>query len=481
MTVSTVSPVSINTSTLLGWYSSFFGGSGTNPTGLASLSSSTSNSALSELSTPTPAVQYAPTAPWNEGGQPSQTQLVNSALGGTQFFNSSAAKLDLPGASADYKNLFALYSGLNSLYALATAASKSGVSSLQQSQYASAFANGMTQLQTYLGQTSFSKLQLASGSIRQSQTTSVSTPAQATSYTTAPLNTSGDSGAVVPALEGDVAFSLTAQVGNQPPTQVQINLDDMGSTPRTLGNVITYMNGQLQAAGVFASFASDPVPAAPDTINVGGKSVTVSSGLENWGLTLNTNPAETVTLSAATTGPAVYVGQIVGNQSSTIQNGATVAADAQSQLLKFNASGDGVQSPDPPAFASPGQLTTTALGSSVTSIRSTAVAPDGSVYVLANVSAEQGGAAAPGGQDVALQKYDSAGHLLFSTDLGSATSASGPLARGLGRRQPGGGRGRGDRFDDRRPDGQRSHRRQQLRRGLRLRRATRSGASRTTA
>lgn len=192
MTVSTVSPVSINTSTLLGWYSSFFGGSGTNPTGLASLSSSTSNSALSELSTPTPAVQYAPTAPWNEGGQPSQTQLVNSALGGTQFFNSSAAKLDLPGASADYKNLFALYSGLNSLYALATAASKSGVSSLQQSQYASAFANGMTQLQTYLGQTSFSKLQLASGSIRQSQTTSVSTPAQATSYTTAPLNTSGD-------------------------------------------------------------------------------------------------------------------------------------------------------------------------------------------------------------------------------------------------------------------------------------------------
>ena len=425
MTVSTVTPVSINSSTLLGWYSSFFGGSGTNPTGLASLTASTSSNPLAQLSTPPPAVKYAPTAPWNAGGQPSQTQLVKSALGGTQFFNPGAARLDLPGASADYKNLFALYSGLNSLYALATAASKSGVSSLQQSQYASAFANGMAQLQTYLGQTSFSKLQLATGSVRQSQTTTVSTPAQATSYSTAALNTSGDSAAVVPALEGDIAFTLTAQVGNQPPTQVQINLDDMGSTPRTIGNVISYMNGQLQAAGVFASFASDPIAAQPDTIDVGGKSVTVSSGLQNWGLTLKTNPAETVTLSAATTGPAVYVGQIVGNQSSTIQNGKTVGADAQSQLLKFNASGDGVRSPDPPAFAASDQLTTTALGATVNSIRSTAVSPDGSVYVLANVNAEQGGGAPAGGQDVALQKYDSAGHLLFSTDLGSATSASG--------------------------------------------------------
>lgn len=107
--------------------------------------------------------------------------------------------------------------------------------------------------------------------------------------------------------------------------------------------MISYMNGQLQAAGVFATFASDPIPAAPDTISVGGKSVTVSSGLENWGLTLKTNPAETVTLSAPATGPAVYVGQIVGNQSSTTQNGKTVAADAQSELLKFNASGDGVK------------------------------------------------------------------------------------------------------------------------------------------
>ena len=43
----------------------------------------------------------------------------------------------------------------------------------------------------------------------------------------------------------------------------------------------------------------------------------------------------------------------------------------------------------------------------------------------ANVTTTTSGTAAAGGQDVALQKYDSAGKLVFSTDLGAANSASG--------------------------------------------------------
>ncbi|MEJ0066495.1 MAG: hypothetical protein WDM85_14705 [Caulobacteraceae bacterium] len=54
-----------------------------------------------------------------------------------------------------------------------------------------------------------------------------------------------------------------------------------------------------------------------------------------------------------------------------------------------------------------------------------AVAPDGSLYVLANVTENADGSTPAGGQDVALQKYDSAGNLIFSHDLGSASSASG--------------------------------------------------------
>ena len=110
----------IGASTLLSWYQSFFGGTGTDPN--AALNSSNSNSASSS-STPSTtsitdsilSVQYAPTAPWNESSMPSQSKLVKQALSGANLFNPAAAKLDMQGASADYKNLFALYSGLNTL------------------------------------------------------------------------------------------------------------------------------------------------------------------------------------------------------------------------------------------------------------------------------------------------------------------------------------------------------------------------------
>ncbi|MGH6957605.1 MAG: beta strand repeat-containing protein [Caulobacteraceae bacterium] len=409
----------INSSVLLGWYQSFFAGRGT---GVAANTSN--NSSTGGTTSSAPQILYAPTPPW-QGAQPSQTQLVKSALNGVNFFNSSAAKLDLPGASADYKSLFALYSGLNTLYSLASQASKSHVTSAQLSQYQTAFANGMGQLSTFLSNTSFAKLKLATGTIQSSQTSSVATPSQASVYTTAPLNTSGDSSAVVPAFSGNVSFDVTVKLGSTN-TVVPINLSGMGATPRTMGNVVSYMNGQLSAAGVFVSFSVDRLPAQPDTITVGNKTVTVSSGNQSWALQLNTNPAETVTLSAPTTGAAVYLGQIVGNQSSsTGPTGATVPADAQSQLLKFNASGDGVTGAVKPAFAASDQISTTALGPTVNAIRATATAADGSVYVLANVNATTTGATPAGGQDVALMKYDSAGHLVFTTDLGSASSAGG--------------------------------------------------------
>jgi hypothetical protein len=416
----------ISSSVLLSWFSSFYGGSGTDPTGLLTSSASASASTSTTSASTTSTVQYAPTPPWQQSSQPSQSKLVRQAESGAQLFNVNAAKIDLPGASADYKKLFALYSGLNSLYAIATQAGGKNVTSLQLSQMQNAFNNGFSQLQTYLGQTTFSKLKLTGGVTEPLETSTATTPQQASSYTTAPLNVTGDSSAVVPAFQGNVQFDINVSLGGGTPVTVPIDLNDLGSAPRTLSNVISYINAQLQAAGTFVSVQTSPNPAIPDTTSVNGKTITLSAGTETWGLTFNTSPVETVSLSAPQTGAAVYIGQVVGNQTSTTSsNGQTVAADAQSQLLKFNASGDGVTGPTTPAYGAPTQLSTTSLGSSVNSIQATALAPDGSVYVLADVNATTSGAAAAGGQDVALQKYDSAGHLIFSTDLGSASSATG--------------------------------------------------------
>jgi hypothetical protein len=413
---------SISSSVLLGWYQSFFGGSGTDPNAAANSASSTSSTSSSSAST----TLFAPTAPWEESTQPTQSQLVKAAMSGQSLFNPSAAQLDLPNASADYKKLFALYSGLNTLFSIATEASGANVSSLQLSQLQTAFNNGMAQLDTYMGDTTYQNLKITSGTVQQTQTTTVSTPSQPTSFTTAALNTTGNSSAVVPAFEGNVSFDVTAQVGGQSATTVAINLAGMGSTPRTIGNVVSFMNSQLSSAGVFANFSIDPIAPVPNTIAVGNQTVTVSAGNQTWALQLNTSPAETITLSAPQTGAAVYVGQVVGNQTSSVNsNGQTVAADAQSQLLVLNASGDGVVGPSQGPDATSDTLSNTALGSGVNSIQATAVAPDGSVYVLADVNTTTAGTTPAGGQDVALQQYNSAGQLVFSTDLGSASSSSG--------------------------------------------------------
>jgi hypothetical protein len=423
----------IGPSVLLGWYQSFFGGTGTDPR--AALNPANSANSANTASAPSTtsitdsilSVKYAPTAPWNQSSQPTQSQLVKQAIGGANLFNPGAAKLDMQGAGADYKNLFALYSGLNTLYSIATEASAKNVTSGQLGQLSTAFNNGMAQFSKFIGQTSFSSLKLTTGVTQQNQTSTASTPQQQSSYTTVPLNTTGDSNAAVPAFQGNVAFDVTVKLGGGAAVDVPINLAGMGSTPRTMGAVVSFMNAQLKSAGVLgASFASVPVAGTADTITVGGKSVTVAAAKQSWALKLNTSPAVSVTLSAPSTGPAIYIGQSVGNtSSSTSSTGQTVAADAQNQLLKFDGSGAGVVGPTPPPHAAPDQISTATLGAGVASVQATAVAPDGSLYVLANVTANADGSTPAGGQDVALQKYDSAGKLVFSHDLGSASSASG--------------------------------------------------------
>ena len=150
---------------LLGWYQSFFGGTGTDPN--AGLNPARPSSSGAE---PLSDRRQHPQRPVRadralERDHPAEPDPAGASRRWAAPSSSipAAAQLDMPGASADYKNLFALYSGLNTLYAIATEASGKNVSSLQLSQLSTAFDNGMTQLSKYLGQTSFSKLKLDAG------------------------------------------------------------------------------------------------------------------------------------------------------------------------------------------------------------------------------------------------------------------------------------------------------------------------------
>ena len=400
MTINTISA-----SLLTDYYSAKYG----LPSASGSSSSTTSPSSVTNL---VPPWQSTSTAP-------KQSALVSSALNGGKFFNPSASALTAPKVAnaSDYKNLFALYQGVNALQGLASDAGASNLTATQQQQYATAFASGMTQLQTFLGQTSFSTLNVAQGTLTASSSTTEGAPQETDTYTTGTVFSGGQNDPV-PSFQGDVQFSMTLTNTKGVGKTVNFDLDDMGSTPRTMGNVVNYLNSQLKAAGATTRFADVATAGTPLTSTENGQTVTLASASTNYALEIKGTPTEKVTFSAPTTSPAVYVTSASGTPA-TPASGTTAATagDQTQQLMKFNTSTDNPQT---------SLVTNNALQTAVSSALASATAPDGSVYVLANVDAATAdGQTLNGSQDVALMKYDSAGNLVYTRTLGAENSASG--------------------------------------------------------
>ncbi|HWE44617.1 MAG TPA: transcriptional regulator [Caulobacteraceae bacterium] len=415
----------------------------------------------SAASTSTPAVTTSintpspPTPPWASGSTAAQqAALVTTALARQPIINANAISLtSTTPQNDDYRNLFAIYQGLNALDGLAADASKANLSPTQQTQYANAFQTGLTQVMSYVGSTKFDNLTLAVGSTSSSQTSTagVSTAANSDQYVGQPMYL-GDSSQPVPAFAGDVEFSLTAKQLNGPTIQVDFNLAEMGSTPRTLANVLGYLNGKLADNGVATRFSDKQMLAPPNTITVNGKTVTLPDAPTQYALTLNTSALETVSLSAPQTADAVYVTQsatatttgaaakaVMGTSTSTTDNvtttttgSTTTTTTVDQQLLKFQTDNSSTATPPPDTTVRPGDTNSVAgrswsetLASATTSALATATGPDGSVYVLSNVDDAVGGQNIAGQSDVALMKYDSTGKLIYTRTLGASTSASG--------------------------------------------------------
>ncbi len=412
----------------------------------------TSTSGSGGTASPTTA-PAGPTTPWSSTPTKAQTNsLVQSVLNGQPLINPNAAKLSVPAGTPNYnnyKNLFGLYQGLTALQDLATQASATGISSYQLNQLQTAFTSGIQQVQSYLGGAPFTGFTVAEGAVAATAQTTAGVQTETDTYNTGVL-WSGDSNTAVPAFSGNVQFSLT--VSQTPPTflnaditqtpaapkTVSFNLNDMGSTPRTMGNVINYLNSQLQAAGVFTRFADVLTQGASTTYQVNGKTITNPPGPNTYSLQIVGNALETLTFSAPTTAPSVYITQTagavptlgsattnVGATSTTSTSGATTAgnttSDVTQQLLKLTT--------DPSAANA--RVFTDTLSQTLPNAIATASAPDGSVYVLANVTGAttagrlDAAHGIAGTQDVALMKYDSAGNLVFTQTLGSTASASG--------------------------------------------------------
>jgi hypothetical protein len=402
--------ISIDSSVLLGYYQAKAGVPVTNSDGTTS-------------STITPKV--APTAPWTAQVTPAQASAnVTAALAGHKIVDENAAKLDLSGASADYKKLFALYQGLGTLSDMANQIKAAGTSSITKTQLQKAFLNGMSEVSAYVDSSSFDKLRLAQGDATTSDKSTLTVPKAPTQYVTPTLATSATDSAAP--FEGDVTFNIKVTRVNQT-YDIPIDLSQMPDQTRSLANVVNYVNDQLKAAGVETRFSTNRTPATPQTIKVGSKSVTLPAGPDQWALKVTIGTSETVNFSAPQTAGAVYLAQQVGDADPD-HNSKTSDSTVGQQLLKFQTDTQDVATPPQGTGQAnwvDGRVFAKSLDASVGTVHAQTVGPDGSVYMLADVTGTTAGQAIKGTQDVALMKYDAAGKLIYSRTLGASSTATG--------------------------------------------------------
>lgn len=376
--------------------------------------------------------KYAPTAPWSASAQPNPandakrlSEAATKVVAGGSFIDEKAAVLDLPNASSDYKKLFALYNGLNTLSQLSENAKAKGVSASEKAQIQAAFRKGVAEVTSYVGAARFDRMRLALGEVNSSARSTAGARAAPTSYATPPL-VATDPTLPIDALKGDVRFTIQAARLGQV-TNVDIDLASLADSERTLPKFVALVNEKLAAEGLVTRFETRRIAGQERTSTVGGKTVSLGKTPDSWGLNLKLDSSETISLAPAVTVPAVYLAQKAGDPD---PDGKPATKDAvlSNQLLKFQTGTDSLAPPTPlgtePALST-GQVWSRTIDPALTSVRSMQTLPDGAVLILSDVTGPVQGQSIRGDRDVILQKFDPAGNLLFSRDLGASDEASG--------------------------------------------------------
>lgn len=361
------------------------------------------------------AVDKTPTAPWIGTPKTEPSALVRSALAGGRFIDLRAPVLDAKGAAEDYRRLFALHQGLTMLDALAQRADAKGLSTTEAGRLEKSFQSGLKEINSFLGADPFESIRIARTAAGSSAKATVGPAKAAYTYTTPAIH-AGQLGEPVEAYSGDVRFSLTISrlTGD---TTIDFDLAEMGSTERTLGQVNAYLNQKLADAGVETRFGIETIPGKPKTMKVGDRTLTLPSDSDSYALSVKAISTETLSFSAADRSDAVFVAQVGGK-------------DATLSLAKFQSDTGLTGTGAPPVPQGTGDMPAqdrarlSALSEGLDEIRAIRTGVDGSVYVLGEADATVAGQTIKGVRDAVLQKYDSAGRLIFTRTLGAAGEAT---------------------------------------------------------
>jgi hypothetical protein len=383
--------------------------------GLFSSSSSTTSSTISSIdlssiysastydtSTTTTKKNITKLPPWDSSAPKTATdKLANTALSNPSLFSGGLASGTAGSAVKDLNDqkLFMVHNALNKLKALAEIASSKTLTDAERTKFQTRIDKGLTEIKSYVAANPLSGASLIAGKkfgTLLSDSLGVSTTGH--NYTTGVLAT-GDSETVPMQFEGNVKFSIDVkdQIGGV--KSIAIDLSQMGTTKRTIGNVSNFINNKLEAAGILSRFSRVETTKAA---TVKGMSATTEQRLK---VTFDDTEVLSFRADSSDTENAIYVagGKTVDDLNQGIisridLNGASTEAIFRTDL-------------------------TAAKGSA--NIRAMTHDKEGNVYVIANSTGEISGLNAKQDQDVVLQKLDSTGKVVFTRALGSAADSQG--------------------------------------------------------
>jgi hypothetical protein len=154
-----------------------------------------------------------------------------------------------------------MYQGLALLEGLAKRADDDKTSAAELKRIQAAFSRGMSEVAGYIDGTDFDHLRLTYGDTTNRARATVGVPRTTPRYLTDPIH-QGTSTEEVAAFQGEMKFSMKVRLPNKTETTIDFDLSEMAATPRTMNNVVKYLNDKIaQSNGFRTRFAVEKIPA----------------------------------------------------------------------------------------------------------------------------------------------------------------------------------------------------------------------------
>ena len=420
----TFTPITLDTSSLLNFYSSQLQtiaanaqneSASSNSQSANSSSSGTAGTSFGKAVTvsssgTTSSASSSQTPPWDEPA-PTTQALDAQVLSTTNFIQPNTTPLvGSSGTSKslqeDNQNLFTLFQGVRQLTALANMASQKGLTPGQLQGYNTRFQEGLQQIEAFISGTTYNNLTLQAQAPTASVTSKVGVPLSSFQYNGGTIVSDAQYSNALPNVGTSDSFNIAVTKGGTT-TNVPIDLSQVQG-PLSIGNIVAYVNQQMKADGFSSTFSVNMTSGSASDVQKA-----------TYGMSITPAPGESLSLSSAGATPDLIVTGTAGSTTSSASAAdgqAPTAADNQGTITALT----NLSSSSPTSLFNETEAPTTGTTKAV----QTVVDSQGNVYEVGDATGNMGNQLNQGSQDVYLTKYDSAGNLQWSELLGSSGTAS---------------------------------------------------------